>query len=229
MKRIAFALVLMIGASAAFGQSSKVVSAYNYMKPQYNELDKAKEAIDEAAVHNKTSTDAKTWYYRGQVYYKLYNSKEEKFKNLADNPLKTSYQSFKKAKELDDKGRYEKDLLFEIQRCANLFFNKGGTEYQEAKYEDAFESFETVIEIGQLPYINQVDTGAFFNAAIAADQAGMIDEAIKYYKISADFGYEGSKVYKYIADLYMAKGDTVAALEEYKTGIENEPEDNVKL
>ena len=199
------------------------------MKTQYNELDKAKEAIDQAAVHPKTSAQAKTWYYRGQLYYKLYNTTNEKFKGLADNPLMDSYKSFVKAKELDSKKRFEKDLLFEIRRASSLFFNKGGNEFEQQKYVESLESFETVLEIGALPYINQVDTSAFFNCAIAADQAGLYDKAIKYYQKSAEYGYEGSKVYKYIADIQMIQGDTVAALDTYKKGIEVYPEDNVAL
>ncbi len=106
MKRIALVLILILGISASYGQSAKVVSAFNYMKPQYNELDKAKESIDQAARHPKTSAQAKTWYYRGQVYHKLYQSKEEKFKNLDDNPLLVAANSFIKAKDLDVKKRF---------------------------------------------------------------------------------------------------------------------------
>jgi Tfp pilus assembly protein PilF len=229
MKRIALGIILILGISAGYSQSSKVVSAFNYMKPQYNELDKAKASIDQAAVHPKTAGQAKTWYYRGQVYHKLYQSSEEKFKNLDDNPLMVAANSFIKAVKLDTKKRYEDKLLFEIKRSANLLFNKGSGEYEQKKFVESLQSFEKVIEIGALPYINQVDTGAFFNAAIAADQAGMYDEAIKYYEISAEYGYEGSKVYKYIADLYFTKGDTVAALNTFKKGIDAYPEDNVNL
>ena len=229
MKRIALGLILILGISAGYGQSAKVVSAFNYMKPQYNELDKAKASIDQAAVHPKTAGEAKTWYYRGQVYHKLYQSSEKKFKNLDDNPLMVAANSFIKAIELDTKKRFEDKLLFEIKRSANLMFNKGSGEYEQKKFKESLQSFEKVIEIGALPYINQIDTGAFFNAAIAADQAGLYDEAIKYYEISAEYGYEGSKVYKYIADLYFAKGDTVAALNTFKRGIDAYPEDNVNL
>ena len=97
MKRTALTLILILGISGVFAQSAKVVSAYNYMKPQYNELDKAKESIDQAAQHPKTSMEAKTWYYRGQVYYKLFQSTDEKFANLDDNPLLVAYKSFVKA------------------------------------------------------------------------------------------------------------------------------------
>ena len=229
MKRIVFLLILILSISATYGQSAKVVSAFNFMKPQYNELDKAKDAIDLAAVHPKTSVQAKTWYYRGQLYYKLFQSKNEKFKSLDDNPLLVSYKSFKRAMELDVKKRFEKELLFEIQRVTTNIFNKGIDDFEGKRYEQSLEAYETVIEIGTLPYMNVTDTAAFYNAALAADQAGLLDKALEYYEKTAEFGYEGSKVFKYIADIHMSKGDTVAGLDTYKKGIDRYPDDNVSL
>ncbi len=229
MKRIALILTLILSFGAAFGQKNKVVSAWNYMKPDYNELDKAKEAIDQAAQHPKTQGLAKTWYYRGMVYHKLYQTKEEKFKNLDSNPLKQAYLSFVKAMELDVKKRYEKDLLFKLSVTSTEFFNKGSMEYEQKKFKESLESFETVIEIGKLPYINKVDTSAYYNAAIAADQAGLYDKAIDYYKKSIELKYNGSVVYHYLASVYFAKGDTTNALASYNEGIEAYPDDCVFL
>ncbi|MDZ7774162.1 MAG: hypothetical protein U5L09_00425 [Bacteroidales bacterium] len=50
-------------------QNHKVVSAYNYLRK--GQLDKAMEAIEPATEHKKTENDAKTWYYRGNVYLSL--------------------------------------------------------------------------------------------------------------------------------------------------------------
>ncbi|MEA1878032.1 MAG: tetratricopeptide repeat protein [Bacteroidota bacterium] len=229
MKRIAIALTLILAFSVSYGQSNKVVSAWNYMKPEYNELDKAKEAIDLAAQHRKTQGQAKTWYYRGMVYHKLFQTKDEKFKNLDPNPLKEAYLSFVKAKELDVKSRYEKDIIFKLTVAGTEFFNKGSQEYEQKKFKESFESFETVLELGALPYINQVDTGAYFNAALAADGAGMYEEALQYYKKSIEYKYNGSDVYHYLATVYQAMGDTTNALVSYKEGIEAYPDDCVFL
>jgi len=229
MKRITLALSLILAFSVSYGQSNKVVSAWNYMKPEYNELDKAKIAIDLAAQHPKTQGQAKTWYYRGMVYHKLFQTKEEKFKNLDPNPLKEAYLSFKKAKELDVKKRYEDKVIFKLKVTGTEFFNKGSQEYEQKKFKESLESFETVLELGSLPYINQVDTGAFFNAAIAADQAGMYDKALEYYKKSIELKYNGSDVYHYVAQVYEAKGDTLNAVKAYMDGIEAYPDNCVFL
>lgn len=233
MKRIAIAFTLILGFTLSYGQSNKVVSAWNYMKPEYNELDKAKEAIDEASQHPKTSTQAKTWYYRGMVYDKLYNTKDEKFKNLDPNPLKEAYLSYVKAKQYDDKDRYGKDILFKLTVVGTEFFNKGSMEYEQKKYKDALESFETVIAISQLPYINQTDTGAYFNAAIAADQAGEYEKALQYYYKALELNYggqsEGANTYHYIATVYGAMGDTAKMIDTYREGINKFTENNVFL
>lgn len=229
MKKVIFLIACIVGLGAAFGQSNKVVTAYNLMKPEYNELDKAKQAIDEASVHPKTSMEAKTWYYRGQLYYKIYQSKDEKYKNLDPDPLKQAYLSFVKAKELDASKRFENELLFELTRCAADFFNKGGTEYEQKKFAQSVESFETAIAIGNLPYIHQLDTGLFFNVALAAEAGKMNDKAIEYYIKSIELNFGGPEVFHYLAEIYLTKGDSASAFKTYEAGIKKYPSNNTKL
>ncbi|MFC2110917.1 tetratricopeptide repeat protein [Bacteroidota bacterium] len=70
MKRIAllFMLALTIGFTQA--QRSKVVSAFTSLGSQ--QLDKAKQFIDEASVHEQTMSEAKTWFYRGNIYLEIH-------------------------------------------------------------------------------------------------------------------------------------------------------------
>ncbi|MFA6128880.1 MAG: tetratricopeptide repeat protein [Bacteroidales bacterium] len=219
MKKVIFLLACMVGLGAAFGQSNKVVTAYNLMKPEYNELDKAKLAIDEASVHPKTAGEAKTWYYRGLLYYKIYQSKDEKFKSLDPDPLKQAYQSFVKAKELDVNKRFENELLFQLTRTSADYFNRGSNEFEHKQFAQSVESFETVMAIGRLPYINQLDTGSFYNAALAAEGAGMKDKAIQYYTKSIELNYGGPEVFHYLAEIYLSQGDSATALKTYEAGI----------
>jgi Tfp pilus assembly protein PilF len=53
-------------------QGAKVLNAYNYMND--NELLKARAEIDPAIENEKTMLDAKTWYYRGLIYEKIYKN-----------------------------------------------------------------------------------------------------------------------------------------------------------
>ena len=71
MKKISFLFVFASVLSVnAISQSIKVQSTVNYLKSRM--LDKAKQAIDEAAQNEKTINDPKTWYYRGNVYLEIH-------------------------------------------------------------------------------------------------------------------------------------------------------------
>ena len=234
MKKAIFLLLCMAGLGNLMGQSNKVVTAFNLMKPEYNELDKAKQAIDEASVHPKTAGEAKTWVYRGQVYYKIYQSKDEKFKNLDPDPLKQAYLSFVKAKELDVTNRWTDELLFRLTQTSADYFNKGSAEFEAKKFAQSVESFETVMAINKLPYIHQLDTGSFYNAALAAEAAGAketdkaardkyFNKAVEYYQKSIELNYGGPDVYHYLAEVYLKMADSAAALKCYETGIAKYP------
>ena len=55
---LSFALTMIVIGS--FAQKAKVTAAYNYYKEPYQQYDKAKEAIDEAAQNEQTSNSEKT-------------------------------------------------------------------------------------------------------------------------------------------------------------------------
>ncbi len=229
MKKIVFVLLLIMSVVYVNAQNSKVVSAHNYLNPKYNELGKAKEAIDVAAKHEKTKEKAKTWYYRGKVYHAIFESKDSVFQHLCENPLDVARDSYLKAMELDTKEKYKKDIISRLQIASIQFFNKGITEFNDKDFEKAFHSFENSVKINALTFIAQVDTMSIFNAAIAADRAKLYDTAIKYYKKAIEYKYEGSKVYLFIENIYKEKNDTVNALNILKEGIAAYPDDNNSL
>ncbi|RLD62082.1 MAG: hypothetical protein DRJ01_06775 [Bacteroidetes bacterium] len=228
MKKIVLVLVFIMSIVYVNAQNSKVVSAYNYLKPQYNELGKAKEAIDLATKHEKTKLKAKTWYYRGLVYQALYGSKDTAFQNLCENPLEEAKAAFLKAIELDKKGKYKEDIIKSLKIMTLQFVNKGITEFnsKDNKYEEAFKSFQNAVKINELPFIAQIDTMSVFYSAVAADRAKLYDKAIKYYKECAKYKFKGAKVYLYIENIYKEQKDTVNALKTLKEGIAAYPEDN---
>ena len=95
------AAVAALIATGAFAQSSKVTSAWNYQR--YKELDKAQKSIDDAAKHESTMNEAKTWHYRGKIYSDIAKSTEPEYKNLSPDPLWEAAISFQKVLELDIK------------------------------------------------------------------------------------------------------------------------------
>ena len=124
MKRILFS-VFMVGAfTATFAQNNKVVSAFNYMKYD-DELNKAKEAIDAAILHEQTSAKAKTWLYRGHVYSKIAGSALEENKTLHDNPVQVAFDSYMKLNSID---QFMTMYSVSIDICS--FYVHGKLEYE---------------------------------------------------------------------------------------------------
>ena len=156
-----------ITGSTAFGQAAKRTSANNYL--QYGELDNAKQAIDEASVHEKTAPEAKTWFYRGQIYQAIYETQDPKYKSLSNNALEEAYQAFIKCNSLDDK-KFHADMTYKyLDVEGRQFVNEGITGYNDKKYEAALKAFENTIAITNLPEIKRIDSLAIYYAGACAE------------------------------------------------------------
>ncbi|MCK9205886.1 MAG: tetratricopeptide repeat protein [Salinivirgaceae bacterium] len=226
MKKLALLLSFWMVVLAVSAQNSKVQSAINRIKPMYNELDKAKEDIDLAVAHEKTIGSAKAWKVRGQVYYEIARSTDEKFKNLCENPVQVAIDSYKKALELDVKNQFKTEIENQLKLIGVLQINKGIEFFNASQFDKAFYAFTSSLTIDEKVQSGVIDTMIIFNAAIAADRAKMYDQAIEYYRKTAALKYEGSKVYGYIASTERERGDTVAFVNALKEGIDAYPEDN---
>ncbi len=78
-KAIAICSVVALS-TGVFAQKAKVVSAYNYLNAyergkKCSELKNGKEAIDAASENDQTRSEAKTWYYRGNIYFAISEDK----------------------------------------------------------------------------------------------------------------------------------------------------------
>lgn len=95
MKNLLIISILLAFSLTMFSQTSKRASALNYLK--YGELDNAKKAIDECVLHEKTKQDARSWWYRGQIYQAIHISDNAKYKALDENAADVAFASYKKA------------------------------------------------------------------------------------------------------------------------------------
>lgn len=219
MKRILFFLFLF-ATTGMMAQSSKVVSAYNYMKS--GDLNKAAEFIEPATEHAKTSTDAKTWVYRGQIYQSI-TASEEDFEVDRKTALQNAIMSFDKAQELDSKGRWEDQITFGMQQVKALAVNSAIGAYNDQDYEDSRDFFLMGAEISASK--GEIDTLAIYNAGLAAEQAEDFDVAIEQYQKAANLGYLGSSMYLYMANLYQKREMPEEYLNAVKEGRTAYPED----
>jgi tetratricopeptide (TPR) repeat protein len=221
MKRTILALLIMISATVLFGQTNKRTSAFNYQR--YGKLDLAKEAIDEAAQNEKTIMDAKTWFYRGNIYYDIAVSTDPNYSKLDPDPFGVAYQSYLKAKELDTKAEFTDDIKKYTQAIGEGYYNKGVLLYNEQKFKDAALSFEQAFIVSQT--VGKVDTTALFNAAVSALQGKETKMAKQYYQQVVQIGLEKPEIYSSLADIYKEEGDTTMALQYLAKGRVIYPDD----
>jgi Flp pilus assembly protein TadD len=64
-----------------------------------------------------------------------------------------------------------------------------------------------VLEIYQSPYgTNKIDTVVLYNAGVAAQQAGLWEEAVNYYKQALDLNYKPLRTYSMLAKILLEQG-----------------------
>lgn len=217
MKKITLALglALTLGFVQVNAQNSKRVSAFNYMN--YGELDNAQKAIDEASVHPDTKDDAKTWKYRGDIYTKIAETKEDKYKNLSANPLEEVVKSYGKVIELDVKKNYQTEAKQGLMRAAIQMQNKGIGDYNNKDYASALNNFEGSYNINK-NYLAKIDTAVLFNAALSAEKSNNLPKAKSLYKDLIAVKYNGAKSYLYLAQVCNLDKDAAGAEQAIKEG-----------
>jgi tetratricopeptide (TPR) repeat protein len=134
MKKYILIIAGVVIASTIYAQKSKVVSAYNYNKAftrsgKCKELASGIEAINFAVENDQTKSWAKTWYYRGNLYYNIIASKDVACKAIDINALDKCTDSYLKTlalnfddselKKLDLKKEDGSDLLKFIAAMQN--------------------------------------------------------------------------------------------------------------
>jgi len=221
MKKILIITLVLMTGFMAQAQKHKVVSAYNYLRK--NKLDKALESIEPAILNAKTKDDAKTWYYRGNIYLSIKTSPLEAYRNLSDNALELALESFKKATELDAKGKFTEEINARMKAVSEQFYNDGVTSYSANDYEKAIEGFKRSAEVKN--ELGMVDTLAIYNAGLCAELASKLDVALEMYTKAKATGYTKPALFTSITRIYAQKGDTVAALENIAKAREVYPND----
>jgi len=221
MRRIMLTGLILMIAVIALGQTNKRTSAYNYHR--YGKLDLAKEAIDECVQNEKTIMDAKSWFYRGNIYYDIAMSTDTNFKKLDPDPLKVAYESYMKAKELDTKGEFTEDINKFTLAVAEGYYNLGVISYNEQDFKGSALNFEKAFNINQS--FGRVDTTALYNAAVAANIGQEYQLAKQYYQQVIVLGYQKPDIYSSLAEIYKFEGDTAMAVKTVEKGREMFPND----
>jgi len=129
MKKTVLTITTIVVASLGFAQKAKVVSAYNYNKAFERSL-KCSELVDGLAAINEAINDAeakewaKTWYYRGNLYFNVLASKtsKESCVSLDADALEKCTDSYMKAMVLNFQDAELKKLDLEKDEDVMKFF-----------------------------------------------------------------------------------------------------------
>jgi len=208
-----FLLIAVVSISiGAMSQKGKVTSALSYIDQGI--LDKAKESIDAALINESSMNWFNTYFAKGKLCQASYKSDNPKFQAFYPDPLAEAYSSYEKAIELDPKGTVKKRIITSMiyNSLAADLYAQGSTRFEAKDYLGALKSFETQITITEgNNYVGTVDTGMYYNAALAATNAGKQNEAIKYFEKCAEMKYLGITPYFQMSQCYQILGDTAKA------------------
>ncbi len=208
MKHLIVFLTLLACTAAAWAQP-EVVSAYNANAS--GDYVKAIEYIEKAMSNPKATVKDKTWRYRGEIYYNVVTKGGELAKNYP-NALRLSLESYLKARELDAKGYYEREILLAIGLLQTAANNAGIELYNAEDFGNAGVQFDLAHEVAQA--FKGVDTVAVFNAALCYEKSNQIDLAVARYRTCGEYGYQVPNVYLFAASLMRKQGNVEGALAE---------------
>jgi len=212
-------------------QKGKVTGALS--NKEAGKLDKAIAVIEEAidATNPKTESSInwpRTWEVRGEIYQAVFQSKDENYKKLHANPLAEAFKSYQKAIELDTKNKFSNSVRIKLQLLIHDLTSQAERAFNTQNYDEALTSFEQILAIEEIPVYKaespvQVDTVIIYNAALSAYSAKKFDKAIEYYKIAANYKYNGAQTYERLSESYLSKKDTTGALEIMQQGLNDYP------
>lgn len=228
VKNKSFGILLLSGiiALGANAQKSKVLSAYNLQQAFYaskdcSELEKARDAIELALTHEKSAEWAKTWFYRGNIYFDIHISEDPQCQKLSDDALNVTYDSYMKAMGYDEKEQFKDDIEPKLSVVASLYTQSGAQNYNVKNYESALSDFEKALEVAK--YFSKTDTTALYNAALTSEKLKNYGKAALYYEGLIDIGYKDPRVYHFLSEAYINSGDSARAFQAITLGRKAHP------
>ena len=232
MKKIVLGTVMLISVSV-FAQQNKVVSAYNYLRyylqdKKYDDLQKAKTAIDEATVNEETKDKAKTFLYRGNIYMALFDytradainksaeTEEGKKKYAAYRAMDMkeadeAFTAYKKTLELDSKKTYTDEVMAQIRVIYSDYMDKFNSELNGKMYADAMPAYEKAGAINLAFFPTKIDTGSFYNYGYCAQKAKDYAKATMVFGKLSEMKFMKHKSNLALIGIYNEMGDTANA------------------
>ena len=182
--------------SLVSAQSSAVTNAI--LNQRTGLLDKARKDIDLAILNEKTSTKAKTWFTRGEVYVGMLESPIYSKQLQPGEGVQKAYESYNKTIELDTKtGEFGKQAVTRMDVLYGRAFNDAVNSYNAKDYDKAVSSYKLASQI------KPQDTTAVLYSAYASEAKQDFASAKANYNQLLGMNYKSVTLYSRL--LQMAK------------------------
>ena len=224
MKKTILSLLMLSFFFVAMAQKSEIAAAKNTyalfevgtqtkasMKKQLETLELAKASTDKAILNEKSKDIPELWVYRSLIFSSI-SVTDTTNKANAEMAFKTAQEAIIKAKALDTKGEFKAQIESAEKNLAIMMQNKGVAAFGKKDYKEAFNSFKFISDV--MP----TDTLFSMYTAIAAKNADMYDEAIKYYNKTIELNPKNVNLFQELSRTHMSKKDTAAALKTIEAG-----------
>jgi len=233
MKKIVFIASLALVAMQVSAQS--VSKAKDFLNA--NQLDKAKDAIDQTLATPKGQKDAEAWYTKSKVYSAIASNKQ--FSSLAPNGGDDALNALTEAMKLDStKVTFYllSDKYAPIQNTRAAYASQFETNFAAEKWDEALSSLKKIDDLTAytrtrgLALYPDVDTMVCFYTGYAAMKSKKEDEAVKYFTKLASTKAKNSPdyliAYEYLAKYYYDKKDEANFYKATALGKEVYPKEN---
>jgi tetratricopeptide (TPR) repeat protein len=248
MKKIILFLVLVMSFTFTYAQKSNVRLAKDKaLSDGRPDFKGARDAIKLALQDSTTKNQAETWYVAGLIGNK--QSEKEFNKAVLNYKYDTitkgkavveSYDYFVQAAKLDmmpdPKGKVKPKFVNEIKPIIKDYYTSphhltgyGVYQYYAKDYNGAVKTFESILEIPNLPFMNneiKIDSMYYkimYFAGVCASSAKMHDKALKYFESLRETKYNPLGVYRSLSDEYLIGKDTVNYLKTIKFAVDKFP------
>lgn len=223
MKKIIVILLLLTGCGVMSPlQNSKLIAVFHLI--EIANFKEAKDVVEEMIEDEESRKWAKTWYARGLIAQTAYlegkKKNDKKLFELYPDQLNVAYDSYERARNLDKRERFERQLAPRYVVLANEFKKSAEAHFKNQKYEDALRAYEKALAISESPFISvEMDTNLIYNTALAAHEDGKEDRAIELLKRLDEYAFS-TNVTHLLSFIYLEQEDTLAARQVLSDGIE---------
>lgn len=212
----AVTFLLLSASTFVCAQNMQVQNMVNYTRNK--DYVKAKASADAAAVHESTSSSAKMWMYRGDVYKAIYSDTSEAVRKIDAEAEEKALEAYVSCLKLDKDNVYKDQVKGSLVGASAAVSNKANYYRNNKEYDKAVRNYdllETALPYdfdGGIKRNNITKEKLVFNKFQAYKQAANKDKTKEYAARLMDMKYKDPQLFVDMVRLSLADKDTAAAL-----------------